>query len=85
MDFAKDLSKLGRDLSKILIVDNMESNFILQKENGILIKSYYAKDSKDRSLTELKNILMEIANSKDDDDIRACLANKREIIKKYVS
>ena len=32
--FIKDLSKLGRDLSHILIVDNNKDNFSLQPENA---------------------------------------------------
>ena len=32
-DFIKDISKLGRDLSRVSIVDNMSQNFQLQKEN----------------------------------------------------
>ena len=31
----KDLSRLGRNLDSVLIVDNQPSNFRLQKENGI--------------------------------------------------
>jgi len=31
-DFVKDISKLGRDLSKIIIVDNMEQNYKLTKK-----------------------------------------------------
>ena len=75
--FVKDLSKIGRDLSKILIVDNNEENFELQKENGILIHSYYGMDSdinsgnnydgNDRCLNELENILIKIAEEKPND------------------
>ena len=35
--FIKDLSKLGRDLTKILIIDNNKDNFSLQPENGLHI------------------------------------------------
>ena len=37
-EFIKDLSKIGRKLSNIIIVDNMPQNFRLQPENGIYIK-----------------------------------------------
>ena len=60
-DFVKDISKLGRDMSKIIIVDNMSQNFQLQKENGICIKSFWGKDNFDYNLTDLAPILIEIA------------------------
>lgn len=84
MDFAKDLSNIGRDLSKIAIVDNLKNNFALQKDNGILIKSYQGYDLEDRSLFELKNILNDIAISKEE-DIRIAINDKRDMITKTVS
>lgn len=55
----KDLSKLGRDLSKILIVDNVKENYLRQPENGIAIKSWY-DDPSDQCLKFLKILLVEI-------------------------
>ena len=74
------MSKIGRSLQKIIIVDNTKENFELQKENGIEIKSYYGFDNKkmdfiennvdntfidnDNCLLELKKILVKIAEEK---------------------
>lgn len=52
----KDLEKLGRDLSKTIIVDNLAENFSLQPENGIMIKSW-TEDPYDNALSELSDVL----------------------------
>ena len=39
--YMKDLKKVGRDLSKTVIVHNLPENFQLQKDNGIGIKSWF--------------------------------------------
>ena len=75
--FIKDLSKIGRNLQKIIIVDNTKENYELQNDNGIEIKSYYGFDSKkmdlmedniildnDKCLLELEKILIKIAEEK---------------------
>jgi CTD small phosphatase-like protein 2 len=61
--FIKDLSKIGRDLNKTIIVDNVAENFSKQPENGILIKSWY-DDPKDDALFELGPLLKLIINRK---------------------
>ena len=84
-DIVKDLIRIGRDLDKILIIDNMEQNFKLQKDNGILIKSFYGEEDinhmNDNILEELAKILINIA--KDGGDIRkGIIKYKNEIVKK---
>ena len=54
--FTKDLSKLGRDLKDIIIVDNSPLAFSLNKENGIPIVSFF-EDKADRELYNLIPIL----------------------------
>ena len=72
--YIKDLSKLGRDLSKIIIVDNLSQCFKLHGENGILISSFYGEDENDKVLIELQKILIKIFYEKGD---------VRESINKY--
>ena len=57
----KDLSKLGRDLSKVIIVDNLKENFRLQPNNGIFIKTW-TNDINDVQLKDLLKILKDIVN-----------------------
>ncbi len=58
--FKKDLSLIGRDITKCIIVDNIPQNFRLQKDNGIFIKSFYSDNTNDDSLTHLTPILKSI-------------------------
>ena len=83
-DFIKDLTRVGRPLDKIIIVDNMPQNFRLQKENGIIIKAFWGEDADDNALEELGKILVNIA--KDGGDVRIGLEKFRdEIVKKVTS
>ena len=83
-DFVKDLTRIGRPLDKIIIVDNMPQNFRLQKENGIIIKAFWGEDNSDRALYELMPILVSIA--KEGNDIRKGLVKyKDDIVKKVTS
>ena len=83
-DIVKDISRIGRPLDKILIVENMPQNYRLQKENGILIKSFYGEDIYDTALVSLGDILMKIAN--EFNDVRKGIAKyKNEILNKVSS
>ena len=83
-DFVKDLSRLGRDLSRTIIVDNMEQNYKLQPENGITIRPFWGKDAKDMALVDLLGVLIEIA--KRNMDVRVGINQfKEDIISKVTS
>ena len=62
----KDISKIGRSLDKLIIVDNLPQNFRLQKENGIMIKAFWGEDNYDTALFALCEILLRIAIEFDD-------------------
>jgi Dullard-like phosphatase family protein len=83
-DFVKDLSRLGRDISRTIIVDNMEQNYKLQPENGITIRPFWGKDANDMALVDLLNVLVEIAKNNMDvrDGIRIF---KEDIISRVTS
>ena len=79
--YIKDLSKLGRDLSRTLIVDNLPQSFKFQHENGILISSFYVDENDkkdDRALIELQKILIKIYEDKK--DVRLSILKYKEDI-----
>ena len=83
-DFVKDLTRIGRGLDRIIIIDDMPQNFRLQKENGITIKPFFGDDYDDSALYELVPILKHIAE--DRQDVRIGLKRyKEEIVKKVTS
>ena len=83
-DFVKDLSKLGRDLNKTIIVDNMKQNYKNQPNNGITIRPFWGKDVEDTALVDLLEILKNIAERKMD-VVNGLKQYKEDIISKVSS
>lgn len=76
--YIKDLSRIGRDLSRIIIIDNLAENFQLQPDNGIFIREWTG-DPTDTALAELLPLLKEIAVKKSP-DVRLALKSLKEQI-----
>jgi Dullard-like phosphatase family protein len=74
----KDLSKVGRSLNRMIMVDNLPENFILQPENGVYIKSWMG-DENDRCLLLLLSVFVYVANNARD-DVRNILQEFKTIL-----
>jgi CTD small phosphatase-like protein 2 len=61
--YVKDLSRLGRDLKKTIIIDNIRDNFERQKNNGIEILTWIS-DPEDKELYKLGGFLTNIVDNK---------------------
>ena len=62
-NYIKDITKLGRELNRTIIVDNEKSSFSLQQRNGILIKPFFGEEDSfnlDMALENLSIILLKI-------------------------
>ncbi len=62
--FVKDMAKLGRPLTDVIIIDNSPSSYLFQPENSLPCTSWY-DDPNDRELNELVPILEKLAIVKD--------------------
>jgi hypothetical protein len=83
--YVKDLSNLGRPLDKIIIIDDKESNFSLQRSNGILIRPFHGtrrECQNDYVLMDLYNFLTKIIFDRSQ-DVRIGIGKyKKEIYEK---
>ena len=79
----KDLSLLGRDLKKVIIIDNLEENFRLQKDNGLNIKTWKG-DINDTELKYLMEILKKIVINKVNDVRKIIRKIKMQVFSKTV-
>ena len=85
--YVKDITKLGRDLARTIIVDNDKSSFSLQKRNGILIKPFLGEENGftlDMTLDNLAVIILKIIQS-NYKDIRVELENYKERIENEIT
>ena len=61
--FIKDLKKLDRDMKNLIIIDNNPKSFMLNKENGVPIKTW-VEDVNDKELFKLIPYLIFLGNEK---------------------
>ena len=81
--FLKDLSKLGRDITKTCIIDNNKDNFELQPQNGLHISTFIGEQN-DNELLLLCNDLMKIVRS-NKKDIRPIIKEINDVMnKRYI-
>ena len=64
--FVKDLKKLDREMKNLIIIDNNPKSFMLNKENGVPIKTWM-DDSNDKELYKLIPYLIFLGNQKIED------------------
>ena len=80
-NLVKDISKIGRDMKKIIIVDKLIDNIKSTPQNGILIKPYYGETNKnDIVLFELKKLLI-LFHKLGYEDLRTAIKNYSNDIK----
>jgi hypothetical protein len=68
-NFLKDLSVLGRDLTKTVLVDNSPHAFGYQVDNGIPIESWF-DDKDDRELLKLERFLRQLRKAENEVDVK---------------
>ncbi|XP_061877923.1 CTD (carboxy-terminal domain, RNA polymerase II, polypeptide A) small phosphatase-like a isoform X3 [Entelurus aequoreus] len=63
-NYVKDLSRLGRQLSKVIIVDNSPASYIFHPENAVPVQSWF-DEMADTELLELLPIFEDLSKEED--------------------
>ncbi|XP_002736972.2 CTD small phosphatase-like protein [Saccoglossus kowalevskii] len=74
-NYVKDLGRLGRDLKKIVIVDNSPASYIFHPDNAVPVASWF-DDMSDTELLDLIPFLESLAKV---DDVHTVLHNQQNM------
>merc|ERR1711981_170588 len=74
-NYVKDLSRLGRELHKIIIVDNSPASYVFHPDNAVPCSSWF-DDMDDRELLDLIPLLEKLSKV---DSVYAVLKNKEQV------
>ncbi|KAG7466816.1 hypothetical protein MATL_G00146340 [Megalops atlanticus] len=74
-NYVKDLSRLGRDLNKVIIVDNSPASYIFHPDNAVPVASWFD----DMSDTELLDLIPFFERLSKVDDVYTVLKQQRTI------
>ena len=86
-EYVKDISKIGRNIKGIIIVDNLEKNFKLHPDNGLKIASYFGeigKGNDNDKLFELQKLLILFYKLKYE-DLRMGIKDYSQYIREKIS
>ncbi|KAG5842029.1 hypothetical protein ANANG_G00173330 [Anguilla anguilla] len=72
-NYVKDLSRLGRELSNVIIVDNSPASYIFHPENAVPVQSWFD----DMTDTELLDLLPFFEGLSREEDVYSVLQNLR--------
>ncbi|XP_061549258.1 CTD small phosphatase-like protein isoform X7 [Phycodurus eques] len=72
-NYVKDLSRLGRELSNVIIVDNSPASYIFHPENAVPVQSWFD----DMNDTELLDLLPFFEGLSKEDEVYGVLQNLR--------
>ena len=86
-EYIKDLSKLGRDIKKTIIIDNNPKYYKLHKNNGICIKPFYGDVVSDRNTLKVLGVILERIryDADENNDIRDSLKKEQQIINNKIT
>uniref|UniRef100_A0A3B3ZMG1 Mitochondrial import inner membrane translocase subunit TIM50 n=1 Tax=Periophthalmus magnuspinnatus TaxID=409849 RepID=A0A3B3ZMG1_9GOBI len=72
-NYVKDLSRLGRELSKVIIVDNSPASYIFHPENAVPVQSWFD----DMTDTELLDLIPLFEGLSKEEDVYSSLQSLR--------
>ncbi|XP_075870151.1 carboxy-terminal domain RNA polymerase II polypeptide A small phosphatase 1-like isoform X2 [Nelusetta ayraudi] len=72
-NYVKDLSRLGRDLNKVIIIDNSPASYIFHPDNAVPVVSWF-DDTSDTELLDLIPFFERLSRA---DDVYAFLTEQR--------